>query len=303
MRRRAWLMEEIRNFFAERGVLEVDTPLLQQAVIPETHLEWMVTHCRGVGPLYLQSSPEAAMKRLLAAGVGPIYQICKAFRDGESGRFHNPEFTLLEWYRPHMNHLALMDEVEQLLQRVVGSAAAHRVTYREAFHEQASLDPFDSSLAELRRAVGLWGMQDPDGLDRDACLDLLLSHVVAPRLGTHGPCFLFDFPAEQAALARVRGPVAERFELFLRGIEIANGFHELTDPREQRRRFAAAQSARARAGLTPIPPDEHILEALAYGMPDCAGVALGVDRLLMCALGSEDLADTLTFPMRGGDSA
>ena len=297
MRRRALLLEAIRNFFAERGVLEVDTPLLQQAVIPETHLEFMATHCRGVGPLYLQSSPEAAMKRLLAAGVGPIYQICKAFRDGESGRLHNPEFTLLEWYRPRMDHLALMDEVDELLQRVVGSAAAHRVTYREAFHQHASLDPFDSSVAELRRAAGHCGVPDPDVLDRGACLDLLLSSVIAPWLGTNSPCFLFDFPAEQAALARVKGPVAERFELFLQGVEVANGFHELTDPLEQRRRFATAQSGRARAGLNPVPADERMLEALAHGMPDCAGVALGVDRLLMCALGSNNLGDTLTFPI------
>ena len=260
--------------------------------------------------VYLQTSPEYAMKRLLAAGSGPIYQLARAFRDGEAGRRHNPEFTLLEWYRPGFDQHRLMDEVAELLAEVAGVAGpAERLTYAEAFRAHAGVDPFADPPERLAEAArGATDGAVPDlGDDRDAWLDLLMGTVVEQRLGWSGdrrrPTFVHDFPASQAALARVRTPVpgagpavAERFELFVGGVELANGFHELADAAEQRRRFEADLARRRALDLPEPPVDERFLAALAAGLPDCAGVALGFDRLVMLAAGAGSIAEVLAFP-------
>jgi elongation factor P--(R)-beta-lysine ligase len=302
IRRRATWLAEIRRFFAERGVLEVETPVLSSSAATDPNLLSFVTRYEGPAfpegrTLYLHTSPEFAMKRLLAAGSGSIYQICKVFRDGEAGRLHNPEFTLLEWYRPGSDHHALMAEVDELLQRLLGSRPAQYMSYQEAFVLHVGLDPVAASAEELRIRAESHGVAPPAGLQRDGWLDLLLSHVLAPQLGLEGPLFLFDYPASQAALARIRPPFAERFELFLQGVELANGFHELADADEQRRRFNADLAARGASGLPGVPPDEHLVAALDAGLPDCSGVALGVDRLLMVACDLPSIADVLTFPV------
>ncbi len=302
---RADLLARIRAFFADRGVLEVETPLLSAATIPDPNLHSLSSRWRSPGDregvtLYLQTSPEFAMKRLLAAGSGPIFQICKAFRDGEAGRRHNPEFTLLEWYRPGWDHLRLMDEVQELLAATLGAAEGERVTYAEAFQRHAGLDPHSASDAELRGAAARAGLADPAPLARDDLLDLLLATVVEPELGRSGPTFLTHYPASQAALARLEADdprVAQRFEVFLDGIELANGFGELTDASEQRRRFERDLDERRRRGLPSVPVDEHLLAALEEGLPPCSGVALGLDRLLMLALGVSDIAEVLAFPI------
>jgi lysyl-tRNA synthetase class 2 len=305
LHRRAELLRRLRDFFAARCVLEVETPLLGAATATDLHLASLpVRVTAGPEPrtLWLQTSPELHMKRLLAAGSGPIWQLARAFRDGEAGGRHNPEFTLLEWYRPGWDHHALIDEVEELLSELLGTATGERITYREAFVRHAGLDPFTAPLAELMertRALGIDTGELP--AEREVWLQLLLSLAVEPHLGRHGaPTFLLDFPAEQAALARVRRgdpPVAERFEAFVAGVELANGYHELADPAEQARRFAADVAARAARGLPAVPADERLLAALAHGLPDCAGVALGFDRLVMLAVGGTRIEEVLAFPI------
>ncbi len=305
LRRRAALTAEIRAFFAARGVLEVETPLLAAATVTDLHLHSLATTVEAGGGqrrLFLQTSPEFAMKRLLAAGSGAIYQICKAFRDGEAGRLHNPEFTMLEWYRPGFDHHALMDEVDELLAETLAVPAAERCTYAQVFARHLELDPHASSAGRLRRRAAELGL-DAAGLDpedRDSWLQLLLACAVEPRLGRGRPTFVHDFPASQAALARVRPgepPLAERFEVYVEGVELANGFHELACAGEQRQRFAADLERRRAAGLPQVPVDERLLAALAAGLPDCAGVALGVDRLAMLAAGAESLAEVVSFPV------
>lgn len=297
---RAELYGSVRAFFSGRGVLEVDTPVLSAHATVDRHIEAFAV----TGGGWLQTSPEFAMKRLLCAGSGAIFQIAPAFRREERGRHHNPEFRLLEWYRPGWDHHRLMDEVEALLHGLgVGRGQAFgRLGYREAFLLHAGFDPFDESVSSLRERAkaGAVPMIDTGCCeqDRDAWLDLWMSHRVGPQLGVGTPVFLMDFPASQAALARVRQddpPVAERFELFWQGIELANGFHELADAGEQQRRFESDQSWRAANGR-PVPAfDAHLIAALHVGLPDCAGVALGLDRLLMLKRGLPDVASTMSF--------
>jgi len=304
LRARAMLLAMIRRFFAERDVLEVETPVLAASAASDVHIASFETRSRAPASsttprLYLQSSPEFAMKRLLAAGSGPIYQIGKAFRDGEHGRVHNPEFTLLEWYRPGFDHHRLMDELDALLDEIPGvGPPRRRVTYREAFVEHAGIDPFDAPLAELETLCRRLGCASVEGGDRDTCLELVFSHALQPALGA-GRTYVYDFPASQAALARVRpGPpdVAERFELFLDGIEIANGYHELGDAVEQRERFESDRRTRRAMGLPDVPVDERLLRALEHGLPDCAGVAVGLDRLCMIIAGAQRLDEVMAFP-------
>jgi len=302
---RARLLQRIRAFFQAREVLEVDTPLLSRAAVTDPHLESFVLQEPQQGvPRYLHTSPEYAMKRLLAAGSGSIYQVCKVFRQGEAGRQHNPEFSMLEWYRLGFDHHQLMDEVESLLRELLDGyrtlALGRRLSYRAAFQHYAALDPLSASVAELQAAVKQHGIE-VIGLDethKDPWLDLLLTHVVEPALPPDGPVFIYDYPASQAALARIRQsepPVAERFELYLGGMELANGFHELTDAQEQRQRFAADLTARKASGLPGVPVDERFLAALQAGLPPCAGVALGIDRLVMLAAGVKSISEVLTF--------
>lgn len=306
LRRRAQILAELRAFFAARGVWEVETPLLSAATNPDPNLASFA--CRYSGPgappdatLWLQTSPEFAMKRLLAAGSGSIYQLGRAFRRDERGRFHNPEFTLLEWYRVGMDHHGLMDEVADLMQAVLGPLPRQDVTYRDAFLRHAEVDPFTADMAQLRACAERHGIVAPPTLiERDGWLDLLFSMVVGPGFDPEWLTFVTDFPPSQAALARIRPdspPVAERFELFVGPLELANGFHELTDPNEQARRFASERAEREAAGQ-PVPSlDERLLAALRTGLPDCAGVALGVDRLVMLACGARSIEEVLAFPV------
>jgi lysyl-tRNA synthetase class 2 len=299
---RAEILASLRAFFADRGVLEVETPLLSAATVTDLHLRSLSLRVGGDDgqTMYLQTSPEFAMKRLLAHGSGPIYQISKAFRDAEAGRRHNPEFTILEWYRPGWDHHRLMDEIDELLAAVLGSSPAERLGYAEAFTRHAAIDPHRASRGDLERRVRDLGVRGVTDLDRDDLLNLLLSHVVEPGLGRGCPTFIHDFPASQAALARIRPgdpPLAERFEVFVEGVELANGYHELTDPSEQRRRFEADLAGRRRRGLPEVPIDHRLLAALEAGLPECAGVALGVDRLVMLKAGANDISDVIAFPI------
>ncbi|WP_111495680.1 EF-P lysine aminoacylase EpmA [Marinobacter bohaiensis] len=308
LRERARLLAHVRQFFAERAVLEVETPVLARHGVSDLHLDCVtarllpVAGCGG-GEAFLQTSPEYHMKRLLAAGSGPIYQVFRAFRDGERGVRHNPEFSLLEWYRPDFDDQALMDEVAALVCGWLDLPEPERLTYREAFLRYAGLDPFTVSLIELRgRVAALAGdAAFADSLDRDACLDVIMTHQVEPALESVPAVFIHDYPASQAALARVRDVdghrVAHRFELYLDGLELCNGYWELTDADEQRRRFEADNALRRQHGKPEMALDEALLAALAAGMPDCAGVALGLDRLLMRALGARDISDVLAFPI------
>jgi lysyl-tRNA synthetase class 2 len=245
------------------------------------------------------------MKRMLAAGSGSIYQLCKVFRDGERGARHNPEFTLLEWYRVGFDHLDLMDEVEQLVTAVLSGilpiSSVRHWSYRELFVEMAGIDPFTAETQALAAVLDAdigFAVVGLTGTDRDAWLDLIMTHIIEPRLGD-GLVFIRDYPASQAALARVRPgdpQVASRFEVYLNGMELANGFHELSDATEQAQRFEQELARRREAGIVTVDIDDHLLAALQAGLPDCAGVALGVDRLLMCACGAQHIQDVIAFP-------
>ncbi|UTW10325.1 EF-P lysine aminoacylase EpmA [Marinobacterium rhizophilum] len=306
LRHRARILADIRRFFGERDVLEVETPALSHRAVSDPFIDSIEAAYRPfpggpAQPLYLQSSPEYAMKRLLAAGSGAIYQLGRAYRNGESGGRHNPEFTMLEWYRPDFDDRDLMDEVEALVCTVLDLPPVRRVTYRALFVEQLGLDPATAPLAELKaraRASLDVAMEDDD---RDSWLNLLMSHLIEPALATAGAVFVHEFPASQAALARLRQgedgtPVAARFELFINGMELANGYHELTDAAEQARRLQADQRSRATLDLPQRPLEDRLVDALAQGLPDCAGVALGVDRLVMLALGTTSINDVIAFP-------
>ena len=303
--RRARLVARVRDFLAARGVLEVETPLLGARGAMDPAIESFSTVGRGGRVRWLQTSPEYAMKRLLAAGSGPIFQIARAFRAGEAGPRHNPEFTLLEWYRPGYDHHRLMDEVGELVVAALGCETPRRVAYAHAFRELAGVDVDRAPGEALRERARKAGASDGTAaeLDRDACLDLLLTHCVQPglsELAGSRAVFVHDYPASQAALARVgvvgKGERAERFELFVDGIELANGYHELTDASEQRRRFETEAARRRDTGLPAMEIDERLISALAHGLPACAGVALGLDRLVMLALDLERIEDAIAFP-------
>ncbi len=302
LKSRAAMLAAAREFFAERGVLEVETPVLSAAAVSDPQIESLATRVAGItAPLYLCTSPEYAMKRLLAAGSGDIYQICKVFRDAERGRWHNPEFTLLEWYRLEFDDAALMSEVEALVGALLAPyrhlKPAERLSYSAALRRHAGIDA-DASEGDLAEAARRHGIVCQADLDRDAKLDLLMGLVVGPRLGSERPCFICDYPASQAALARLKPgspPVAARFELYLDGVELANGFHELGASGEQRERFVQDLRRRHARGQLQPPLDERLLAALAAGLPDCAGVALGVDRLVAVALAAPRLADAMAF--------
>jgi lysyl-tRNA synthetase class 2 len=308
---RAGMLAQIRRFFTDRDVLEVETPVLSQAGTTDPNIESFRTRYEGPGlpagqTLYLATSPEFHMKRLLAAGSGDIYQISRVFRQTEFGRWHNPEFTLLEWYRIGFDMRALMREVEQLVRQLLAPQheflATEFISYREAFQRHLSIDPLTASPRQLQQCASSLQIE-VSGLapnDRDAWLDLLMSHGVQPQLGKTGMCFVYDYPATQAALARVRPeaiPVAERFELFIDGVELANGFHELDDAQEQARRFERDLAIRQQRGAEKVTSDPYLIEALRHGLPDCCGVAVGVDRLLQIKSGTKTLHQCLVFPL------
>jgi len=296
IRLRAQLYQTLRDFFAKRQVLEVETPILSAASAPDPMIMPFYTDYHGPEPkrLFLHTSPELAMKRLLAAGSGAIFQITKVFRDGEAGRWHNPEFSLLEWYRPAWRQAQLIDEVEALLHCVYPCAPAQRLSYCSLFEQYTGLHPLEIPLAQLQTYVAQKGLMGRH--NRDTCLQWLLTEHIEPQL--IAPTVITDFPATQAALAQRRADaphLAQRFEVYIQGLELANGFYELTDPIEQRQRFEADIATRKRLGLPVYPLDEHFLAALAAGLPPCAGVALGLDRLLMLMTQKAHIRDVLSF--------
>jgi lysyl-tRNA synthetase class 2 len=299
---RAALLARTRAFFAARQVLEVDTPLLVNAPVTDPHLHSVPV---GAPPtLFVQTSPEYAMKRLLAAGVGDIYQICHVARGFEQSRLHNTEFTLVEWYRLGFDLPALMTEVEALVRELCGAQPllrrpSERLSYAQVFARQVKLDPFAASLAELRGVIAHLGYRDAADSGRDELLDLIMGAVIGPALGHDALTFIYGYPASQAALARLDPAdprTAQRFELYLSGVELANGFHELAAAAEQRARFAQDQRERARRGLPIHAMDERLLAALAAGLPECSGVALGFDRVVMLACGAAHIREVLPFP-------
>ncbi|WP_158785111.1 elongation factor P--(R)-beta-lysine ligase [Pantoea sp. BAV 3049] len=303
--KRAAIMAEIRGFFADRGVLEVETPAMSQATVTDIHLFPFQTRFVGPGAaqgldLYLMTSPEYHMKRLLAAGSGPIFQLCRSFRNEEAGRHHNPEFTMLEWYRPHYDMYRLMNEVDDLLQQVLDCAPAETLSYQQAFIRHLEIDPLSADKTQMREVAEKLGVGDLANReeDRDTLLQLLFVMGVEPQIGKDKPAFVYHFPASQAALAEISTEdhrVAERFEVYFKGIELANGFRELTDSREQRQRFEQDNRKRAARGLPQQPIDTNLLDALSHGMPDCSGVALGVDRIVMLALKASQLSEVIAF--------
>ncbi|CAA0081797.1 Elongation factor P--(R)-beta-lysine ligase [Zhongshania aliphaticivorans] len=302
LRRRAQLLAAVRAVFAERGVVEVDTPLLASAPVTDPNIEAICTNSpEGEGQMYLQTSPEFAMKRLLAAGSGPIYQICKAFRRGERGRRHNPEFTMLEWYRPGLSLQALMEEVATIVALVVGAVDSKFYSYQQVFEQHCGLNPHQASLAELKQCAAAHLEVNFDTDDRDTWLQLLMSSVVEPQLDRESLSFVYDFPASQAALAKTRidangVALAARFEGFYAGMELANGYDELCDGAELVRRIRDDHSRRA-ANDQELPPiDRNLLKAMS-SLPECVGVAMGFDRLAMLACKAERIDEVIAFPL------
>ena len=306
---RAALLRRVREFFQKRDFLEVETPLLSADIVIDRHLEplWTTLYDDPSQPddgrrLWLQTSPEFAMKRLLAAGGQALYQITRAFRAAENGPLHNPEFTLVEWYRVGDSMQQGMTLLSELIDVLLQTGSAEKISYAEAFEKFVGLDPHRSSLDQLKKSATNHHIQLPEVLhaDRDAWLQRLLTELVEPQLGQSGATILFDYPATQAALARIRPddvPVAERFELYINGIELANGYHELTDPRELLEREKRAQQQRIDEGKVSLPSNHQLLAAMQNGLPACTGVALGFDRVVMLACGAKHIEEVLAFPI------
>ncbi|MBD3609465.1 MAG: EF-P lysine aminoacylase GenX [Gammaproteobacteria bacterium] len=300
---RADILAQIREFFAHRSVLEVETPILSHSGTTDPHIESFRTAEEETR--YLHTSPEFAMKRLLAAGSGSIYQICKVFRQEEEGARHNPEFTMLEWYRPEMDMEGLINEVDELvrllLQAHLPLANTRRFSYIEAFAQFVGVHPLKAEVSQLAAAAlqhDIHIEMSSDESERDNWLDLLMALVVEPALPRGGPVFIYNYPASQASLAKLDQTdprLARRFELYLDGLELANGFDELTDADEQARRFAHDRQTRKKNGQPDVPVDHHLIAALEHGMPTCSGVALGLDRLLMLALKAKHIDEALAF--------
>jgi elongation factor P--(R)-beta-lysine ligase len=327
LEQRATLLARARRFFAAGGLLEVDTPMVVNSPVTDVHIHSArvdlgapisaqpssgqpvavaVQPTEATRPYFLHTSPEYAMKRLLAAGSGDIFQICHVVRGFERGRLHNAEFTLVEWYRLGFTLDDLMSEVDALVRALLGPAAtgraSERITYRDAFLRELQLDPFTASLSELQQAATKLGFSDAATTThqhRDELLDLLMGASIGPRLGSNSLTFVHSYPATQAALARLdpQDPrAALRFELYCDGIELANGFNELAAAHEQRSRFTQDLAERRRTNLPTYPPDELLLAALEAGLPDCSGVALGFDRTLMLATGAKSIDEVISFP-------
>ena len=305
---RSAMLARVRAYFAAQDVREVQTPVLSVAAVSDPHIESVAASLAGGARRFLQTSPEYAMKRLLAAGFGDCYQVCPVFRDGEAGRQHNPEFTMLEWYRLDFGMAEMQHDVDRVLRvacaDVRSLAPVRSVTYRDAVRGACGIDCRNATPAEIAAVLSGRGIVPADAHDWDIddWLDLLMGAVVGPALGHEGPVFVEDYPVSQAALARLRterdgSQVAERFELYLDGLELANGFRELGDAVEQRQRFERDLAVRGARGQAVNPLDANLLDALAHGLPDCAGVALGFDRLVMAAWRLPSLAAAMAFPL------
>ncbi|MDO6692214.1 elongation factor P--(R)-beta-lysine ligase [Aliiglaciecola sp. 3_MG-2023] len=305
LQKRAQINAQIREFFAQRKVLEVETPALAHASVTDINLHGFSTQFNSpLKPepdnLFLQTSPEFAMKRLLCAGSGSIFQLCKSFRNEEAGKQHNPEFTMLEWYRVGFNLSQLIDEVDELLQKILKTEPLERLSYQQAFLTYCDIDPLACTLEELKRKasdLGFANIADNESV-KDVLLQLLCSQVVEPEIGRTRPVALIDFPASQAALARIKQQdprVAERFEIYYKGLELANGYYELRDVNEQLSRFEKDRQVRQQNGLSNIALDKYFMAAMENGLPDCSGVALGVDRLVMLACGVQNIEKVMSF--------
>ena len=308
-RLRARVYQNIREFFKQRNILEVDTPCLASATSTDVHINSFTTHFDGSSSdglqqqYYLSTSPEFFMKRLLAAGSGSIYQLCHVFRQSEFGAQHNPEFTMLEWYRVGMQYHDLMEEVATLVQLLLKQdlKTTEYLTYQQAFVRYIEIDPLSASTSELQQCAEKFGFctSAAGTADKDLYLDFLMSHQVQPRLGNARLTFVYEYPASQCALAQLspgNDQVAERFELFVQGVELANGFQELTDAQEQLARFESDLKVRAQQGADVVQYDSHLIDALNAGLPDCSGVAVGIDRLIQLMLDQKKLGDVLAFP-------
>ena len=309
---KANLLSKIRGFFNDRDIIEVDTPLLCHGTVTDVHLDAFYTsyshedntESESNQTLFLQTSPEFSMKRLLASGYGCCYQICKAFRDEQAGRYHNPEFTMLEWYRIGFTHYELMDEVADLLQCILDCLPPSKLTYQQAFVLYLSVDPLNTSLLDLKAVLAeknITGQWIEAEQDLDILLQVLFSECIEPAIGQNEPCFIYNFPRSQASLAKIStkdSRVAERFECYFKGIELANGFNELTDPIEQVTRFNTDNSKRYQLHKVTKPVDKRFLLALENGLPACSGVALGIDRLLMLVLNKKSIRSVMTFTIK-----
>jgi lysyl-tRNA synthetase class 2 len=314
LRFRSRLLARIRHFFESRDFIHVETPLVSKDTVVDRHIDpipipasnFIDNDANKNQTVFLQTSPEFAMKRLVASGATAIYQICKAFRQGESGKRHNPEFTMLEWYRVGDDLSAGMNLLAEFAQAILGCQSIQKQTYRDAFLKHANVDPFRDDVATFRRMLNAngvdWSFLSGSD-DRDAWLNLIMCEMVEPKLGNENPVIIFDWPESQAALAQVRETpdgwrVAERFELYLNGIELANGYHELLDANELKQRNAKVNQQRIEDGSVALPESSYLLEAMESGLPDCAGVAMGVDRLAMVLLDKESISEVIAFPFK-----
>ena len=307
LRQRAEVVRSIRSFFDQRNFFEVETPTISHDIVVDRYLHPVgVTKSDLTGRagdsdqrLWLQTSPEFGMKRLVAAGAVAIYQICKAYRRDEIGRIHNPEFTMLEWYRAGDDLVTGMDLLAELVETILDTPKTERLSYREAFKKFADIDPFESSIESLQNTVRTASVTvELEGESRDDYLNVILSEIVEPNLGVGAPTIIYDWPASQAALAMVRDDehsVAERFEIYVNGVELANGYHELLEARELSRRNSINNQMRVKDGNQLLPEGSRLLDAMRKGIPQCAGVALGVDRLVMLALGAKSVSEVMAF--------
>lgn len=297
LRQRALLIQSMRLFFEKRSYLEVETPIISHYGITDVYLSPLKTNCLKK-TCYLHTSPEYAMKRLLAAGSGSIFQFAKVFRDDEEGRWHNPEFTLLEWYKLNANHHDLMEEVDVFLQEILKSEPLVKKSYEEVFQTYCNLNPHTATIQELEKSLHCYNLSGvlAEKDDKDTYLYLLMTHVVEPNLAKKPyPTAVYDFPATQASLARIINGYAARFEVYYKGVELANGFYELTDKKEQALRFEEDKAKRLLKGLDVSLMDNLFLAALEYGLPECSGVALGVDRLIALTLKQDSLKKVMAF--------
>jgi len=303
LKKRAEILKIIRGFFETRNITEVETPILSAYGITDPEIESITASYHRAGKIqdvFLQTSPEFAMKRLLAAGIGDCYQMSRVFRNDEIGRYHNPEFSLLEWYRVGFDDKKLMQEIDLFLQEVFQSKAADYIDYKSLFLKYLQLDPLNCSFEEVEKCAfaktSLASVLD----SKAAYLQLLFCEKIEPEIGTETPCFVTDFPAAQASLARINSQdesLSCRFEIYFQGVELGNGFYELKDADEQYARFVQDNLQREKAGMRQLAIDHRFIAALSSGLPDCAGVAIGLDRLMMIALKAKKITEVMAFPV------
>ncbi len=307
--KRAEIIRKIRQFFVDRNVLEVETPALSQGTVTDVHLDAFNCHYdffrdssnQQSKNLYLQTSPEFHMKRLLAAGYDSIFQIAKAYRHEEFGQHHNPEFTLLEWYRLGFDHFQLMDEVSQLLKLVLGCTQTVSITYQNIFIKEVGLDPLIASREELLAIINRYNKIESwliKEKNNDILLQFIFSEIIEPVIDKNIPCFVYNFPKSQASLAKICSEdnrVSQRFECYYQGLELANGFNELTDSKQQLLRFQEDNKQRKVLGNIEKPIEHYFISALEHGLPRCSGVALGIDRLVMIALNKKEIKEVISF--------